>query len=142
MKAVKKQESEQMLVNVSAVAANAKEVARELDDMFAATSCRQLLMTGKICFTYHPEVASGHLGTAYKDGTEHWVKNGALAQMMDILDNKPRFARGSPWSVWLDADLTGGIGAQRRTKKCRLTPISDGNGGYKLMMDNTFDDKW
>ena len=57
----------------------------------------------KVAFLYHPEVANGNLGKEYKEGTEHWVKNGALKQLMDILDGaqgkRPKFIAGSFGSV-------------------------------------------
>ena len=128
----------------SAVNAAAK-VANELNKLFAdkRVNARMLYMADKIRFTYHPYVAAGKLGQEYKKGTEEWVQNGALEQLFDKLDAKPRFKPGSMGSVWLDVYLTGGEGAYRRVdKQCRVTPTRHPDGSFDLMLDNTFDEVW
>jgi hypothetical protein len=124
----------------------AVDVANELNKMFKNTAMRVLLATDKVAFVFHPEVASGNLGQAYKEGTEHWVNNGALEQLMDMMDGvagkRPKFGAGRLGSVWFDANLTGGVGDKKRTKKVRVTPMRDGKGGWNIMLDNTFDDEW
>lgn len=130
---------------MEAAAATAVKVAAELDELFSddRVKARMLWHTGKIQFTYHPYVANGNLGDEYKKGTEEWVMNGALEELLDKLDAKPRFSAGSLGSVWLDVCLTGGTGAYRRVdKRCRVTPTRRPDGGFVLMLDNTFDYVW
>lgn len=120
------------------------EMAQELEDMFKSKSCVQLVREQKISFIYHPCVARGEdgiMGPGFVEGTKHWATHGAVEHLCRILDNKPRFARGQFGSVWLDADLTGGVGHLRRTVRCRVTPMPDesSNGAWKLMLDNTFE---
>ena len=123
----------------------AVKVATELDRLFADErfTARMLYRAGKIRFTYHPYVAAGKLGQEYKKGTEEWVQNGALEQLFDKLDAKPRFTAGSLGSVWLDVYLTGGEGTYHRVdKQCRVTPTRHPDGTFDLMLDNTFDEVW
>lgn len=125
----------------------ASEMANELNKMFAETSMRELLRTGKVAFVYHPEVINGNLGEDYKQGTIAWAQGGALEQLMMMLDKDvpgaaPEFGYGMLGSVWFDADLTGGHGAARRTKKVRVTPMKDRDGNFNIMLDNTFEFEW
>jgi len=122
------------------------EDCKELNTLFKGTRMRALLAMDKVAFVYHPEVANGNMGTLYKEGTEHWVNNGALEQLMDMMDGaagkRPKFGTGSFGSVWFDVKLTGGIGEKKRTKLVRVTPMRDGKGGWNIILDNTFDEEW
>ncbi|MDA9633411.1 hypothetical protein N9S81_00565, partial [bacterium] len=120
--------------DIAAAVQSARDTATELDELFANNTMTSLLSNGKITFVYHPEVMKGTLGEAYKAGTEQWAHNGALRQLIQILGNNPRFTAGSFGSVWLDADLTGGVGSQVRTKKTRVTPTRNGTTGFFLML--------
>lgn len=61
-----------------------------------------------------------------------------------MMDGQKRlkFIAGAFGSVWFDANLTGGIGEKKRTKRVRVTPMPNGKGGWNIMLDNTFDEKW
>ena len=124
----------------------AVEVSKELNRLFKDTPMRALLAMDKVAFVYPSEVANGNLGQAYKEGTEHWLKHGALEQLMDIMDGqageRPKFIAGVFGSVWFDANLTGGIGEKKRTKLVRVTPMRNDKGGWNIMLDNTFDEEW
>ena len=92
------------------------------------------------------QLTMAELVAAYKEGTEHWLKHGALEQLMDIMDGqageRPKFIAGVFGSVWFDANLTGGIGEKKRTKLVRVTPMRNDKGGWNIMLDNTFDEEW
>tara|TARA_Y100000389_G_scaffold154659_1_gene155191 strand:+ start:1978 stop:2409 length:432 start_codon:yes stop_codon:yes gene_type:complete len=129
--------------------ADAIKLANELNALFRQVPIRQLLRFQKLSFVYHPEVSNGNLGAAYKEGTEHWVKHGALEQLMDMLNveltpanEMPKFGAGSFGSVWFDTELTGGIGDKKRTKTVRVCPRRNESGGFDILLDNTFDEVW
>ena len=124
----------------------AKAFVRSLDELLKSGPIRTLMAMGKIRFAYHPWIASGRLGDEMKTMTEQFVHNGALDELIELLDSsRPggpiKFIAGNLGSVWADVELTGGIGANRRTKLVRLTP-SYSDGAIDIMLDNTFDDKW
>jgi hypothetical protein len=61
----------------------------------------------------------------------------------DVPGKPPQFCGGTVGSVWFDVDLTGGAGDCHRTKHVRVTPVKDEEtGGWKLILDNTFDEMW
>ena len=122
-------------------------MASELNKMFANTPLHILLSEERIAFCYHPEVYSGALGKEYKEGTKKWANGGALEQLMTMLDKDvpgkiPKFVAGAFGSVWFDVNLTGGSGVDKRTKKVRVTPMRKEDGGWNIMLDNTFEEKW
>ena len=127
---------------IKKAAAGAKEIAKDLNSLFKNNSVHHLVRTKQVAFCYHPEILNGNLGNAYKEGYETWMKGGALEQLMDILDCGPTFAAGSFGSVWFDVELTGGSGPNKRTKLTRVTPVSDREGGFNIILDATFDDEW
>ena len=125
----------------------AQKMAKELNDMFRRTSLRELYQTQRVVFCYHPSVVSGELGVDYKHGTTEWANNGALTQLMRMLDKDvpgdiPTFVAGTFGSVWFDVDLTGGNGEHQRTKMVRVTPVRHRDGSFSMILDNTFDSKW
>ena len=132
--------------DLAAARCKATEACKELNKLFEDTPARNLLRTGKIAFIYHPGVARGDLGEAYKEGSKHWAENGALEQLVDMLEGhagqRPQFEAGFMGSYWFDTELTGGIGDKKRTKLVRVTPIPDGRGGWHIMLDNTFGEAW
>lgn len=121
----------------------AQNLALELNELLRHGNVRKLYDKRQIDFTHHPYVATGQLGEEYKKGTEEWLKNGAFDELLYKLDAKPHFSVGNLGSVWLDLYLTGGTGDYRRVnKKCRVTPMRRPDGGFDLMLDNTFDEEW
>lgn len=82
-----------------------REFANNLNRVLRETNLRDLLQHKKVVFTMHNCVANGTLGDEYKKGTEHWLYNGALAQLIEILEKKPKFIGGSLGSVWQDVTL-------------------------------------
>ena len=131
---------------IKAFAAKARDDADWINKLFQKSSVHSLLEKGDLAFSYHPEVARGRLGKAYKDGTVEWATKGAVGQLVELLDKDtastiPVFVAGSLGSVWADVTLTGGRGKLRREKLVRLTPSRDGDK-LIIMLDNTFDEEW
>jgi hypothetical protein len=128
-------------------ALKAQNIANELNTLLKTFSVRQLVNEGRVSFLYHPSVMDeSHGGAEYMKGTVNWACYGAVEQLMNILDKeapgKSLFCGGSFGSVWFDAHLTGGKGKYRRTKMVRVTPFKIKKGSWKIMLDNTFEEKW
>lgn len=124
------------------------DVAEELNELFANKSVRDLLREEKVSFWYHPKVFNGDLGEEYREGTIAWSRDGALEELMnmldkDVTDNVPKFVPGIFGSVWIEVQLTGGKGAARRTKRVRVLPTpGEEDGTWNIVLDNTFDKVW
>lgn len=130
-------------------ASQARELAKQLNELLQSVSIRELLTRGKVRFVYNTVVWDGKHGV---DGahflkcTKEWALNGAVEQLVNLLDkdtpgNVPEFGAGCYGSVWFDTDLTGGKGENSRTMLVRVIP-SFVNGKWEIMLDNTFVDKW
>lgn len=126
----------------------AQKFCARLNQTLEDTPINVLLTSGTINFCRHPEVASGRLGAAYKEGSEAWLMGGALEELVGLLDNRRsggaiKFGVGTFGSVWADVELTGGFGAEKRTKKVRLSPsVGRREDSFDIMLDNTFDEEW
>ncbi len=129
-------------------ASKAQDMAGELNKLFEDVPLLQLLREGRVSFCYHPSVMNGSLGEAYKKGTIEWARDGALEQLMKMLDKDvpgkaPQFRGGTLGSVWFDVNLTGGKGNYHRIKQVRVTPVKDDETGeWNIILDNTFDETW
>ena len=70
---------------IKAFAAKARDDADWINKLFQKSSVHSLLEKGDLAFSYHPEVARGRLGKAYKDGTVEWATKGAVRQLVELL---------------------------------------------------------
>ena len=124
--------------------AKGEAMAKELNDLLEKNNLKDLITAKKLVFAMHPSVMNGELGQEYKDGYLAWVKGGAAVDLMDKFekkDNTTKFHAGSFGSVWVDTQLTGGHGVQKRTKTVRVTPTKQSDMWY-IFLDASFDDKW
>lgn len=126
--------------------ATGHRVASELNRLFETHRATDLYVDGTLKLAPNPHVAAGGMGAAYKGGTFEWAQHGAGKELLERLDaaDAPQFCVGILGSVWIDISLTGGRGADERTKLTRVYPApkAEGDSTWTLILDATFEELW